>query len=243
MFLLITHSIIGKMVTTFYFQACWSQDGGQIYAGRRNGTVDVWDVRLMGRHSMTGLPKLLKTLRNPTSSGVVSCVVPFPDCRHIARLSIPFSPMESRADYYRFSASIDNIRLWNVADAPGDDSSMAKPRGPAPFKIIPGHHGGYISQMRTLFEPSAYATSQVLILCRPLKLSTQVRGSWSQLVVIAGCMATRHGRSSFTMLNLHIEYDACQRLHLREDRLLRSILLYSQMYMVYACKWCAILQH
>lgn len=115
--------------------ACWSHDGGQIYAGRRNGTVDVWDVRLMGKNNMTDTPRLLKTLRNPPSSGVVSCVVPFPDCRHIA------------------SASVDNIRLWNVADAPGEDSSMAKPRGAAPFKIIPGHHGGYISQM--LVDPGA----------------------------------------------------------------------------------------
>lgn len=115
--------------------ACWSQDGGQIYAGRRNSTVDVWDVRLMGKHSMTETPRLLKTLRNPTSSGVVSCVAAFPDCRHIA------------------SASVDNIRLWNVADAPGDDSSMAKPRSGAQFKIIPGHHGGYISHM--LIDPGA----------------------------------------------------------------------------------------
>lgn len=37
---------------------------------------------------MTGTPKLLKTLRNPASSGVVSCVVPFPDCRHIARFAV-----------------------------------------------------------------------------------------------------------------------------------------------------------
>ena len=156
---------------------------------------------------MTGVPKLLKTLRNPTSSGVVSCVVPFPDCRHIARLGSPFSRMESRTDSSWFSASIDNIRLWNVADAPGDDSSMAKPRGPAPFKIIPGHHGGYISQMRTLLEPSAYP-SLVLIFCRDSQLSTQVLGSWSRRVAIAGCMVIRHEQFSFTISNLHIEY-AC----------------------------------
>lgn len=65
-------------------QACWSADGAQIYAGRRNGTVDVWDVRHFGRSGPSGTPKLLKTLRNPVSSGVVSCVVAFPDGRHIA---------------------------------------------------------------------------------------------------------------------------------------------------------------
>lgn len=67
------------------FQACWSADGAQIYAGRRNGTVDVWDARLLGKSGPSSTPRLLKTLRNPTSSGVVSCVVAFPDCRHIAR--------------------------------------------------------------------------------------------------------------------------------------------------------------
>jgi transcriptional activator SPT8 len=55
-----------------------------MYAGRRNGAVDVWDVRQLGRSGPRGTPRLLKTLRNPTSSGVVSCVVAFPDGRHIA---------------------------------------------------------------------------------------------------------------------------------------------------------------
>ncbi|PPR03629.1 hypothetical protein CVT24_007745 [Panaeolus cyanescens] len=113
--------------------ACWSADGAQIYAGRRNGTVDVWDVRLLGHTGPSSTPRLLKTLRNPTSSGVVSCVVAFPDARHIA------------------CASIDNIRLWNVAENVEDTS--ARSRGGVQFKIIPGHHGGYISQM--LVDPGA----------------------------------------------------------------------------------------
>jgi hypothetical protein len=40
------------------------------------------------------------------------------------------------------SASHDNIRLWNVAEA-GESTG----RG-AQFKIIPGHHGGFVSQLR-----------------------------------------------------------------------------------------------
>ncbi|KAF9464759.1 WD40-repeat-containing domain protein [Collybia nuda] len=114
--------------------ACWSADGGQIYAGRRNGSVDVWDVRQLGRSGPANTPRLLKTLRNPLSSGVVSCVVAFPDCRHIA------------------CASIDNLRLWNVAEAAEHDTS-GRMRSGAQFKIIPGHHGGYISQM--LVDPGA----------------------------------------------------------------------------------------
>lgn len=68
----------------FNSQACWSPNGGQIYAGRRNGTVDVWDVRQLGRSGPAEVPRLLKTLRNPPSSGIVSCVVAFPDGCHIA---------------------------------------------------------------------------------------------------------------------------------------------------------------
>jgi len=107
--------------------ACWSTDGSHIYVGRRNGTVDVWDVRLLGRSGPSCTPRLFKSLRNPASSGVVSCVVPFPDGRHIA------------------CASVDNIRLWNAADESGDGN--VKGRGGVQFKIIPGHHGGYVSQM------------------------------------------------------------------------------------------------
>ena len=44
----------------------------------------MWDVRLLGRSGPGGTPRLVKSLRNPASSGVVSCVVPFPDGRHIA---------------------------------------------------------------------------------------------------------------------------------------------------------------
>ncbi|TFK54780.1 WD40 repeat-like protein [Heliocybe sulcata] len=114
--------------------ACWSASGDQIYAGRRNGTVDIWDVRQIGGSGPAGTPRLLKTLRNPPSSGVVSSVVAFPDGRHLA------------------CASNDNIRLWNVAEA-GEPDSSGRVRSGAQFKIIPGHHGGMISQM--LVDPAA----------------------------------------------------------------------------------------
>ncbi|TCD64644.1 Transcription factor spt8 [Steccherinum ochraceum] len=113
--------------------ACWSADGGQIYAGRRNGTIDVYDTRQFGMSGM-GTPRLLKTLRNPASSGVVSCVVAFPDTRHIA------------------CASSDNIRLWNVAEA-NEPDAFGKMKSGVQFKIIPGHHGGFISQL--LVDPAA----------------------------------------------------------------------------------------
>jgi len=73
--------VMSEKTPPWCVSACWSADGAQMYAGRRNGTIDVWDVRQMG---IGGTPRLLKTLRNPASSGVVSCVVAFPDGRHIA---------------------------------------------------------------------------------------------------------------------------------------------------------------
>jgi len=81
-------------------QACWSADGSQIYAGRRNGTVDVWDVRLVGRSGPSNTPRLLKTLRNPASSGVVSCVVAFPDCRHLVWLVFQLLCLASISGWY-----------------------------------------------------------------------------------------------------------------------------------------------
>jgi len=80
---------------------------------------------MLGKSGPANTPRLFRALRNPTSSGVVSCVVAFPDCRHIA------------------CASVDNIRLWNIAD--GEDAGRSK--SAVQFKIIPGHHGGYISQI------------------------------------------------------------------------------------------------
>jgi hypothetical protein len=44
-----------------------------------------------------------------------------------------------------FRASIDNIRLWNVAEVGEFDKKV---KSGVQFKIIAGHHGGFISQMR-----------------------------------------------------------------------------------------------
>lgn len=131
------------------FQACWSADGNQIYAGRRNGAVEIYDVRQTGR-AASGTPKILKTLRNPLSSGVVSCVVAFPDGRHLAWCAVILlftlpSPVPD-GSRQSLSASTDNIRLWNVAEA-GEPDLNGKMKSGVQFKIIPGHHGGYVSQM------------------------------------------------------------------------------------------------
>jgi transcriptional activator SPT8 len=71
----------GEKTPPWCMSACWSGDGNQILAGRRNGTLDIWDLR---RTSSSTAPNLLRTLKTPQESGSISCVVAFPDGRHIA---------------------------------------------------------------------------------------------------------------------------------------------------------------
>ncbi|KAF8320054.1 WD40 repeat-like protein [Clavulina sp. PMI_390] len=124
-----------EKVPPWCISACWSADGSQIFAGRRNGTIDVWDMRKYGPGSGQGQPKLFKTLRNPASSGSVMCVTAFPDRQHVV------------------CASNDNIRLWHVGAEDSDSSgARSKQSQSAPFKIIAGHHG-LISQI--LVDPSS----------------------------------------------------------------------------------------
>jgi transcriptional activator SPT8 len=71
----------GEKAPPWCMSACWSGDGNQVMAGRRNGTLDIWDVR---RTSNSRAPNLLRTMKTPQESGSISCVVAFPDGRHIA---------------------------------------------------------------------------------------------------------------------------------------------------------------
>lgn len=70
-----------------------------------------------------------------------------------SQVSLPFCSVFS--SFIRIkknpSASIDNLRLWNVAEAAEADA-FGKVKSGVQFKIIPGHHGGYISQMCTSFR-------------------------------------------------------------------------------------------
>lgn len=111
----------GSKAPPWCMSAVWQ--GEQVLAGRRNGTIDIWDVR---RASPTA-PSLIKTLKTPTESGPISCLVAFPDGKHVA------------------SASNDNIRLWNTYEY-FDEQQETKRKG-VPFRIIAGHHGGIISAM------------------------------------------------------------------------------------------------
>jgi len=113
--------------------ACWSAHGDRIYVGRRNETVDEWDLRMLGggggdsgsgsgsaaggsdKHN----PRFVRSLRLPVGSGSVSALCSMPNGRHIV------------------CGSYDNVRLW---DTEATGPSM-------PFRIVAGHHGGFVSQM------------------------------------------------------------------------------------------------
>jgi transcriptional activator SPT8 len=67
------------------------------------------------------------------------------------------------------SASQDNIRLWNVSGDGHQESDM-KNRGIAglQFKIIPGHHGGTVSQLgqsRSIFSFVPFIQLLDMIIC------------------------------------------------------------------------------
>lgn len=122
----------GEKTPPWCMSACWSSDGTQVIAGRRNFSLDVWDVRKSGRSGTTSTPSLLRNLRNPSVSREVSCVAAFPDGQHIA------------------CASYDTVRIWNTAKLWDEDTSMKKKSKSSgvPFRTIAGHHSGIVSSMR-----------------------------------------------------------------------------------------------
>ncbi|TYJ58233.1 hypothetical protein B9479_001058 [Cryptococcus floricola] len=118
--------VAGEKTPPWCMSATWLSNGNQVLAGRRNGTVEVWDVR---KGSNAANTNILRTLRTPAGSGPISSVVAFPDGQHIA------------------TASTDNLRLWNAAELFQPEDSIKRSKGKTPFRIIAGHHGGTISSM------------------------------------------------------------------------------------------------
>lgn len=93
--------------------ACWSPDGNNIYAGRRNGTVEEFSVHhARGGHS-AWTPE--RVLRFPAGSGAVSAVRPMPNGRHLV------------------CASHDILRLYDLGD-----TRAQRGHSSVPFLIIPG---------------------------------------------------------------------------------------------------------
>lgn len=104
--------------------SCWSQDGNFIYAGRRNGTVEEFSLKMP--FNSNGESKASKLLKFPQVSGPVTVVKSLPNNNHL------------------LCASHDNIRIY--------DLRIYEYQKKTPFLIVPGHHGGVISDV--LFDPT-----------------------------------------------------------------------------------------
>lgn len=68
--------------------ACWSPSGDRIYVGRRNETVEEWDLRMLpdaGSSHLAGKasPRFTRTLRFPAGSGPVSSLASMPNGKHL----------------------------------------------------------------------------------------------------------------------------------------------------------------
>lgn len=98
--------------------ACWSPDGNWIYAGRRNGTVEEFNI-----HKARAGWQPERVFKFPGGSGPVSCVRPMVNGRHLV------------------CASHDILRLYDLHSGPSKHS-------PPPFLIIPGPpRAGVISSL------------------------------------------------------------------------------------------------
>ncbi|KAI1432496.1 WD40-repeat-containing domain protein [Xylaria sp. CBS 124048] len=103
--------------------ACWSPDGNWIYAGRRNGTVEEFNIQKARGGRQGWQPE--RVLKFPGGSGPVSCVRPMPNGRHIV------------------CASHDILRLWDLQSESGSSK-----HSPPPFLIVPGPpRAGVISHL------------------------------------------------------------------------------------------------
>uniref|UniRef100_A0A8H7KB40 Transcription factor spt8 beta-propeller domain-containing protein n=1 Tax=Bionectria ochroleuca TaxID=29856 RepID=A0A8H7KB40_BIOOC len=106
-------------VPPWCMSACWSPNGNMIYAGRRNGTVEEFDVRKAKRGWE---PE--RVLKFPAGSGAVSAVKPMVNGRHLV------------------CASHDIMRLYDLRD------TRAFKHSTVPFLIIPGPpRAGVISSL------------------------------------------------------------------------------------------------
>ena len=93
--------------------SCWSFSGNNVFVGRRNASVEQFDIR--------NISKPEKIIKFPKKSGEITCVRTLPN------------------DNKLICASIDNIRIYDLENDK--------------FTILPGHHGGYISNL--YLDPTA----------------------------------------------------------------------------------------
>ena len=97
-------------VPPWCMSACWSPDGNMIYAGRRNGTVEEFDVRKARRGWE---PE--RTLKFPVGSGPISALRPMMNGRHLVWY-VTQRPSRSKFDvlYFFFSVLTSFLALHMI---------------------------------------------------------------------------------------------------------------------------------
>ena len=111
--------------------ATWSVDGDSVFVGRRNSTIEQYDIRFP--------TKVSSLLKFPSASGSISCVRTLPNRN------------------YLLCGCQDNIRLYDLrlhdapaaasGAAPSGSASSSKKVSRIPFTIVPGHNGGILSDL------------------------------------------------------------------------------------------------
>jgi transcriptional activator SPT8 len=91
--------ILPRNTPPWCLSACWSPDGNFIYAGRRNNTVEEYDLR-------KGLKAPERVFRFPNGSGAVTSVKAMPNGRHL------------------ICASYDILRLYDLKESQSQRSTV-----------------------------------------------------------------------------------------------------------------------
>lgn len=129
---------IPEGVPPWCMSAMWSNNGDNVYVGRRNSTIEEINLRMpharIKNKGSLMAPNVAKTLQFPRISGPVSAMTTMPN------------------DNFILCGSMDNIRLYNL-ELYGDNANNTHTKKHAtPFLIIPGHQGGILSNLKV--DPS-----------------------------------------------------------------------------------------
>ncbi|KAI5958505.1 SPT8 [Candida pseudojiufengensis] len=126
---------ISEGIPPWCMSSTWSNNGEFIYAGRRNSTIEEISIKMPHKlhntsSNSTYIPNVSKLLTFPKISGPVSCISTLPN------------------NDFLLCGSNDNIRLYNLKLYNDLNNLTVNTKKQAtPFLIVPGHHGGMLSQL------------------------------------------------------------------------------------------------
>lgn len=140
---------VPKNTPPWCMSSTWSADGERIYAGRRNNAVEEFDLKMPYSNFHNREPNVAKTLKFPSLSGPVYTVKALPNNRHLLCGS---NDNIRLYDLSLHSSALGNTGSNNYNSGAGDaakanSGASTTTRSAIPFQIIPGHHGGVLSNI------------------------------------------------------------------------------------------------